>query len=406
MNHLAFPIAGFIWLLLLASITSAVARRFRVPDTVALVMVGALVSALGLLHDVRPNGDIILLIFLPPLLFEAALDFHVEALGRALPEIAALAIPGVVVSAVLIGLVLGHVTPMPIWSALLFGALISATDPVSVVATFRQLGAPRDLVAIVEGESVLNDGTAVTLAAVLLTAAQTGHLEVGAAAGHFLYAIIGAATVGALAGFALSLGTRLLDDDLVETTLSTVLAYGSYLIADHIGASGIIAVVAAGLVFGTVGRRYGLSEESRQFLDIFWRYVGFLANAVLFILIGLEIRFGLLRTNLRWVLLAILCVLVARVLIVYVLTLVMHRMSFTYGHVLVWGGLRGGVALAVALSLPQSLPGRTLILAATFGVVLFTTLVQGLSIDFVVQRLGLVRSPSRTSPRPRPGGST
>lgn len=394
MNHVSFPLVGFVWLLLLASLTTAIARRLRLPYTVALVLVGSLVSALGLLHDVRPSGEAILLVFLPPLLFEAAIDFDVAALGRALPEIVVLAIPGMVISAVLIGLVLARLTPLTIWSALLFGALISATDPVSVVSTFRRLGTPEELAAIVEGESVLNDGTAVALAAVLLIAAQAGHLEVGAALGHFLFSVVVAVLVGSVAGFALSLGTKLLDDELVETTLSSVLAYGSYLIADNIGASGIIAVVFAGLIFGTFGRRFGLTEKSRQFLDVFWHYVGFLANAILFILIGLEIRFSLLWHDIRWVLLAIVSVLVARALIVYLFTSVMHRVSWAYGHVLVWGGLRGGVALAIALSLPEALPGRSLILALTFGVVLFTTLVQGLTIEPLVQHLGLIKKSS------------
>lgn len=396
---MSFPIAGFLWLVLLASITAAAARRLHVPYTVALVLVGVLVSATGLLHDLRPSGETILLLFLPPLLFEAALHFDLTALGRALPEILTLAIPGVVVSAILIGTVVDLLTPLSIWPALLFGAFISATDPVSVVAAFRQLGAPTHLAAIVEGESVLNDGTAVALAAVLVTAAQTGHLDVGATIGTFLYSMAIAAIIGSVAGLALSFGTKLLDDDLVETTLSTVLAYGSYLIADDIGASGIIAVVCAGLVFGSVGRRFGISEESRVHLDSVWRYVGFLANAILFILIGLEIRISVLWTEIRWALLAVAVVLVVRALMVYGLTLMMHRVSFAYGHVLVWGGLRGGVAIAVALSLPSSVPGRTLILALTFGVVLFTSLVQGLTIDVLVRRLGLVTRPMREGPQ-------
>jgi monovalent cation:H+ antiporter, CPA1 family len=385
-----FPFAGFVWLLLLAALTAGAARRLHVPYTVALVLVGLLVSAAGLFHDVRPSGEVILLVFLPPLLFEAALDFDVEALGRALPEIIILAIPGLVVSAALIGVVLAHLTPLPIWPALLFGALISATDPVSVVATFRQLGAPADLSAIVEGESVLNDGTAVTLAAVLLTAAQTGHLDVGNTLLHFSYSLAAAVAIGSATGLALSLGTRLLNDDLVETTLTMVLTYGTYLSAEHAGASGIIAVVCAGLVFGTLGRRFGLTIESRRLLDGFWRTVGFLANAILFILIGLEVRVGVLWHELGWVLPAIAIVLVARAAIVYFLTLTMHRVHLAYGHVLFWGGLRGGVALAVALSLPASVPGHSLILGLTFGVVLFTILIQGLTIEPLVRRLGLL----------------
>lgn len=385
-----FHLASFIWLLLLASLTTAAARRWRLPYTVALVLVGVLVSALGLLHDVRPSGEVILVVFLPPLLFEAALDFELAPLGRALPSIGALALPGVVISAALIGIVLHRLTPLAFWPACLFGAFISATDPISVVATFRQIGAPKVLTAIVEGESVLNDGTAVAMSAILLSAAQTGSLDLGAGLLHFLYSVLVAVAVGSLAGAGLSLATKLLDDDLVETTLSTVLAYGSYLVADSIGASGIIAVVFAGLIFGTLGRRFGLSEQSTLHLDAFWRYAGFLANAILFILIGLEVRVTVLWSSFRWVVAAIGAALLARALIVYLLVMVRRRLSLEHGHVLFWGGLRGGVALAVALSLPASVPGRGLILTLTFGVVLFTIVVQGLTIDPLVRRLGLV----------------
>jgi CPA1 family monovalent cation:H+ antiporter len=303
--------------------------------------------------------------------------------------------PSVVVSTILIGTVLGWLTPLSIWPALLFGAIISATDPVSVVAALRQLGAPQHLVAIVEGESVLNDGTAVALAAVLVIAAQTGHFDIGTPLYMFLYSMAVAAFIGSAAGPALSWGTKLLDDDLVEMTLSTALAYGSYLVTEEIGASGIIAVVCAGLVFGSVGRRFGLSEESRGHLDSVWRYVAFLANAILFILIGLEIRISVLWHDIHWPLLAIVVVRAVRAFIVYGLTLLIHRVSFAYGRILVWGSLRGGVAIAVALSLLESVPGHTLILALTFGVVLFTSIIQGLTIEALMRRLGLVTGPTR-----------
>lgn len=388
--HSSLPVAEFVWLLLLASITMVVVRWVPVPHTVALVLVGLMVSGAGMLSGVHATSDVILLVFLPPLLFQAALEVNVHALGRALPEVIALAVPGVVVSAALIGGVLAWLSPLTLWPALLFGAFISATDPVAVVAGFRRLGAPPYLTSVIEGESLFNDGSALVLSGVLLTAAETGHLDVGATLAGFLWAVIGAAVVGVVGGFTISHVTRFIDDHLVETTLSAVLAYGSYLVAESLAASGALAVVLAGLVYGDFSRRIGLSDESRRFLEGFWSYVEFLANAVLFILIGLEIRLTSVWQELHWVVLAVVAVLAARALIVYALTLSMRRLSLAYGHVLFWGGLRGGVALAIAISLPPTLPGQSLLLPLTFGVVLFTILIQGITIEPLAQRLGLV----------------
>lgn len=404
--HSTLPVAQFVWLLLLASITTIVVRWLPVPHTVALVLVGLLVSAAGLLSGVHPTADVILLVFLPPLLFQAALEVDVHMLGSALPEVVALAVPGVAVSALLIGGALAWLSPLSLWPALLFGAFISATDPVAVVAGFRRLGAPAFLTTVIEGESLFNDGTALVLSAILLGAAETGHLLVGATIGRFIWAVLGAIIIGALGGFVVSHVTRLIDDHLVETTLSAVLAFGSFLLAESLGTSGAVAVVLAGLVYGDYGRRVGLSDESRRFLEGFWSYVDFLANAVLFILIGLEIRLSSVWQQLRWVALAVVAVVIARAIIVYALTLAMRRLSPAYGHVLFWGGLRGGVALAIAISLPPTLPGHSLILALTFGVVLFTILVQGITIDPLAQRLGLVTKLDDSAPSaPKGDGS-
>lgn len=389
------PVAGIVWILVLASVTVATARWLKLPYTAALVLVGVLVSALGLLPELRPTSEIILLVFLPPLLFQAALELELPLLGRALAAVLALSVPGVAVSALLVGLALAYLTPLGIWPALLFGAFISATDPVAVVASFRQLGAPAYLTMVVEGESLFNDGTALVLSALLLTAAQTDTLQPGEAALRLAWSIVGAGLIGVAAALAVSHATRLVDDHLVETTLSVALAYGSFLLANRVGASGALSVVFAGLVYGNYGRRIGLSADVIHFLDDFWGYLGFLANTVLFLLIGLEIHLSALWHNLRFVLLAIAIVLAARAVIVYSLTLSMHRLSPAYGTVIFWGGLRGGVALAVALSLPSSMPGHTLILALTYGVVLFTIVVQGMTIDPLTRRLGLLpRSPA------------
>lgn len=398
--HTIIPVTSFVWVLVLASLTTAAARYLNLPYIVLLVVLGVVVGSFGWLQAVRPTSEVILLVFLPPLLFEAGLEIDMAALGRTLPIVVWLAVPGVVLTTLLVGAAVHAFTPLLIYPALIFGALIAATDPVSVVATFRQLGAPVDLTTMIEGESLFNDGTALVLSSVLLSAAETGRLDLAVAVGSFIWAVL----AGVLIGVALAVGTaqivKRLNDPHVETTLSVALAYGAFLIATRVGASGAVSVVVSGLIFGSYGRRVAVQGESRRVLDGFWAYAGFLANAVLFVLIGLEIRLGVLWTNIGWIGISIAAVIVVRALMVYFLTWRLRRITTPYGHVLFWGGLRGGVAVAIALSLPQSVPGRPLIVALTFGVVLFTVLIQGLTIDPLAQRLGLVE----TAHSPRPTG--
>lgn len=391
--HSTLPIAAFVWVLVLASLTTAAARYLKLPYIVALVLLGLVVSALGWLSAIRPTPDVILLVFLPPLLFEAALEMDVASFGRTLPVVILLAGPGVLVTAVAVGVATHLLTPLALWPALLFGALIAATDPVSVVATFRQLGAPIDLSTVVEGESLFNDGTALVLSSVLLSAARTGRFQVVDGILEFAWAVAGAILLGAALAIITTQVVRLLNDPAVETTLSMALAYGTFLLANRVSASGAVAVVVAGLIFGSYGRRVGMAAASRRVLDAVWEYAGFLANAVLFVLIGLEIRVASLWAHLQWIVIAVIAVLLVRAVLVYGLTWRLHRLSWAYGHVLFWGGLRGGVAVAIALSLPPAVPGRSLILALTFGVVLFTVLIQGLTIDPLVRRLGLTHPP-------------
>lgn len=393
---MTIPITEFVWLLILASVTAAAVRWIQIPYTVALVLVGIVVSAFGLLQNVRLTSDAILLVFLPPLLFQAALELDIQRLGRALPAVLLLAIPGVAASTVFIGLPLAWLTPLSVWPALLFGAFISATDPVAVVAAFRRLGAPPSLTSVIEGESLFNDGTALVLSGVLLSAAATGHLGVGAGLLSFIWAVLGGSAIGLILGYVVSEATGVVDDPLIETTISVALAYGSYLLADEVHASAAIAAVLAGLIYGAHGRVLHVSEQSRQTLDAVWTYIGFLANAVLFISIGLAVSLTALRNDLGWVALALTIVLGARALIVYPPTLLLHRVSLAYGHMLFWGSLRGGVALAVALSLPARVPQHSLILTLTFGVVLFTILIQGISIEPLAHRLGVL---PETSPQ-------
>lgn len=237
---------------------------------------------------------------IPPLLFQAALELDIRGIGRALSVILLLAIPGVALSAILIGLPLARFTPISLLPALFFGAFISATDPVAVVASFRRLSAPPALTCMIEGESLFNDGTALVLSGLLVSAATTGHFNAGAGFLSFLWSVLAGAVIGAGLAYLVSGAAQFVDDPPIEITLSAALAYGSHPAADKVHASAAIAVVLAGIVYANHGRVTHVPQQSRQGLDNVWDYVAFLANAVLFISIGLAVSLAALWYDIRW----------------------------------------------------------------------------------------------------------
>jgi CPA1 family monovalent cation:H+ antiporter len=386
-------LALVIALLLVASLVAMAARRLRIPYTVALVLVGLAIGGnLSLTLTLTP--DLILALLVPPLVFEAAFHLSAAELRRVLPTILLLAVPGVIATMLIVGGLVAWLTPTGLAAGLLFGALISATDPVAVVAVFRALGVPRRLAVLLEGESLLNDGTAIVLFQLALAAALTG----GFAPLQGLVAFVTVSAGGVLLGLALGwLTARLiarLDDYLIETTLTTVLAYGSYLLAEWLHVSGVLAVVAAGLVAGNLGPRT-MSPTTRVVLVNFWDYAAFLANSLVFLLIGLQVHLPSLLAAWQPILVAIVAALVARVLVVYGFGWLPGRLVEplppAWQHVLAWGGLRGAIALALVLSLPAELgAARPLLQVMTYGVVLFTLLVQGTTTGLLLRRLGIV----------------
>jgi CPA1 family monovalent cation:H+ antiporter len=397
---------AIIALLLIASLVAIFVRHYRLPYTVGLVGIGLLISAI---FEPLPNPispDIILSLLVPPLVFEAAFHLRVEDLRRDFGLILTLAIPGVILTTVVVGGLIFIVNiGISIELALVFGALIAATDPVAVVALFRRLGVPKRLQVLLEGESLFNDGTAIVLFSIMLAIAGiTAHGEsaitadsgLGLWIAEFLKVAGGGVLAGVVLGMFASQIIGRIDDALVETTLTTVLAFGSYLVGEHIlGVSGVLAVVAAGIVNGNVGPR-GMSATTRVVVFNFWEYIAFLANSFIFLLIGLTIDIVDLLNNLPAIVIAILAVLLARALGIYGLSVFNREIKMKWKHVLYWGGLRGAIVLALALTLPIDVEAELLkqinmLRNMAFGVVLFTLLIQGISMDWVVKKLKLVQ---------------
>jgi monovalent cation:H+ antiporter, CPA1 family len=379
-------------LLLIASVVAIVARRMRLPYTVGLVLIGLILSLLSP-TAIKISPQIILALLVPPLVFEAAFHLDLDHLRRDFWLIILFAIPGVILTTLLVGGVVAAGTGLAIQVAMLFGALISATDPVAVVALFRRLGVPRRLQVLLEGESLFNDGTAIVMFNLMLSIALAGKFNFIDSIREFVTVGGGGVLIGIILGIFFSRTIGRIDDPLVETTLTTVLAFGSYLLAEYFHVSGVLAVAAAGIVNGNAGPT-DMSATTRVVVFNFWEYAAFIANSFIFLLIGLSIDLNVMIDNWQAILWAILAALVARAVSIYGFAFFGREIPARWTHVLFWGGLRGAITLALALSIPEEgilADARATLQAMAFGVVLFTLLVQGVSTDWLVRRLKLVQ---------------
>lgn len=382
-----------IELLLVVVAVAIFARRLRVPYIVALVVVGlAITFQTAIKFELTP--ELILSLFVPPLIFEAAFHLNLAELRHNLPLILVLAIPGVILTTLIIGGLLGLGVQISLPIALVFGSLIAATDPVAVVALFRALGVPKRLSVLIKGESLLNDGTAIVVFNLMVAIALTGKYNFLDSAAQFFKVSIGGVMVGLLLGWLIAQIISRVDNYLIETTLTTILAFGSYLAAERFGFSGVLAVVAAGLVNGNISPQ-GMSPTSRIVIFNFWEYVAFLTNSFVFLLIGLQVNISALLASWQPILWAILVVFVARTIVVYSLSglvrLVSEPVPITWQHILNWGDLRGAVSLALVLSLPASMGAdRDLLRTMAFGVVLFTLLVQSTTMKPLIRWLKII----------------
>lgn len=394
------------WLLLASALLAGavvldvVARRVRLPLTVVLAAGGFLAAwvggSLGVVSPLRGERfeEVVVFVFLPLLVMEAALGLSTRDFVANLGPILVLAIAALTVSAALVGAALRLGLGIPLPAALLFGALISATDPVAVVAIFRELGVPRRLLTLVEGESLLNDGVAIVLFTILLAATLGGQVSVTASLTDFVRVFFGGAAIGAVLGFAAAAALPWLGR-LPAAALSLAAAYGGFVLADDVlGFSGVMATVTTGLVLGGLAPSRASAEVRATWHEL-WETLAHVANALLFLLIGLAIDPALIAANLGAIALAAVIVLLARAVAVIPLVSALERFAGIppVGQrneaVLVWGGLRGGVALALALALPEELPQREQFVAMTGGVVLITLLLNATTISTLVRRLGL-----------------
>jgi CPA1 family monovalent cation:H+ antiporter len=367
----------------------------QIPYTLLLVIVG-LGLAIADVRLVNLSPELILSLFLPPLLFEAGWNLKWSGLKENLVPVSLFAIFGVIVSIVGIAFGIHQLAGVPLATALLVGATLSATDPISVIALFKELGAPKRLSTLMEGESLLNDGVAV-VAFSLLVGIPLGIEQFDfrvSLVRFFVFVGVGLG-VGGLIGFGISYLTQRFDLPLVEQSLTLVSAYGTYIITEQLGGSGVIGTVTCALILGNFGSRIGMNPRTRVIVSEFWEFLAFFVNSIVFLLIGDQVRFASLGENFTSIAVTIAAVILTRALAIYGLGTLSNWISSSEINwreetVLWWGGLRGSVSIALALSMPTALAGRDEVIATVFGVVLFTLLVQGLTTKTLLERLNLL----------------
>ncbi len=382
-------------LLLVACVIAMLSRRLGLPYIVGLVVAGFLIAFLPNSPELPLSRELIFNVLLPPLVFEAALQLEWRRFRDELPLTLTLAFAGVAIAAAVVAAGMHWLIGWSWIGAGLFGVLIAATDPVSVIATFREMRCQPRVSMVVESESLLNDGVAAVGFAILSAIAAGSSPAAVSVVPLFLWTLVGGVAIGLAVSAAILLIVGRTDDPLVEITLTTIAAYGSFLIADYFHASGIISALTAGLLIGSAGTRF-LSEAGSDRVRWAWEYFAFLANSFVFILIGMaDANQPLHRLGSAAAAAAILLVLAGRALSVYPLAALFTRsrwrINAAYQHSLFWGGLRGALALGLALAVPPTVPERDAIILTAFVVVAFSTLVQGLTMPWLTKRLDLAQ---------------
>jgi CPA1 family monovalent cation:H+ antiporter len=392
---------GIIILYCVAMAVAIATRRLRVPYTAALLLAGVALGAMHLAALPHLTKELLFAVFLPGLLFEAAYHLEIRELRENAWTIGALAVPGVIAAIALTALLLevgamllGRADSLGWQTALVFGGVIAATDPVAVTALFREVNAPRRLLVLVESESLLNDGTSIVFLTLML-AYFSGESPTPVSLGiDFVRIAGGGALIGMVVGWGVSHIRTRLDDSAIEITLTTIAAYGSFVAAEQVHCSGVVATVAAGVLCGHTGRHHPMTAGTRVAVDAFWEWVAFALNSAVFLLLGAELSPAAIGSEWSLMLLAALAALAARAAVVHVTGLALgathERIPRPWLPVLTWGGLRGALSLVLALSLPADAGNRPLIVAMTAATVALSLVGQGTTMGWVLRRAGAV----------------
>lgn len=389
----------FLLILLVALSAASLPKIFtslrQVPYTLLLVIVG-LGLALVEVRLINLSPGLILLILLPPILFEAGWNMKWADLKQEVLPSSLFAVGGVLVSIAGVGWALHEWMGIEWITALLTGACLSATDSASVIGIFREAGARSRLTTLLEGESLFNDGAAVVAFGVLMELATNPHpIELSKTVVQFFVVCGVGLGVGGVIGICVAVLTQRYELSWVEQSLSLVTAYGTYLLVEELGGSGVIGVVTASLVIGNFSSLPGVKPQKRSTMIEFWEFITFFVNSIVFLLLGDQILLPYFVQNIKTTAIAIIAVVVFRAISIYGFSaisgwLTQNPIPLREQTVLWWAGLRGGVSIALALSIPATVLSREQIISNSFGVVLFTLLIQGLTTKLLLKKLNLL----------------
>ena len=377
-------------LLFVACLVAIVTRRIGLPYTIGLVAAGIVLSAVGYRSGIVLTPELIFTFLLPPLIFEAALHLKWRQFREEAPLVMSLAFVGTALSAAVVAAGMHWIIGWGWQASLLFGSLIAATDPVSVIAMMKEQDTERRLRFLMESESLVNDGAAAVLFGLCAAAIAGGATDPSTISLAFVTTVFG----GILCGIVVAGGLLLIgwpsDDHLVELTLTVLAAYGSFLIAEELGVSGVLATLSAGMLVGNFGRHRSITERGGEALIRFWNFAAFLANSIIFLLIGSREAEQPLMGFLWPAAVGTVLVLIGRAAAIYPITALFARSWLAVDHltrnILFWGGLRGALALALALAAPRTLPEHDALIGVAFAVVAFSIFVQGATMPTLLRR--------------------
>lgn len=379
-------------ILLIGAVVAIIARRLRIPYTVGLVVAGIILAFIPLGVEVPFNKELLFKVLLPPLIFEAALYIRWDKLKRDLLPVVTFATVGVTLSAAITASIMHFLVGWEWPMAALFGILIAATDPVSVIATFKEAGVEGRLRMLVESESLFNDSTAAVGFTVALAFATGNALLPETIVGTLVLSIFGGIAIGLLVGGACLFIAGRTRDHLVEIALTTIAAFGSFWAAEQFHWSGVLATMTAGLLVGNTAALGFITEKGEESIEAFWEFAAFVVNTLVFIILGINEAYQDFGRGLFAIGTAIVAVIIARAVAIYPISFAFSASRWKFDrehqHIMFWGGLRGALALALALGIPTSVPYRSEILTVTFGVVAFSVFAQGLTMTPLLRRLG------------------